>query len=315
MSRPPTAHRWSADRLPDQTGRTILVTGANSGLGKQMSIALAGAGARVLLGCRDAGRAAAALADVAAAASGPAPEVVPMDLASLGSVEQAAADLAERAPVLDVLVNNAGIMAVPRALTVDGFESQFGTNHLGHFALTGRVLPLLLAARAPRVVTVSSDAHRIGRIRFDDLTGERRYNAWLAYGQSKLANLLFTLELQRRATEAGSPLVAVAAHPGYSATNLVASGPGRSSLLGPVTRLGEKLLAQSDAMGALPQLYAATMPDVLGGDYYGPGGLGGMKGHPARVNSTKAARDGDVARRLWQVSETLTGVHPSFAGA
>ncbi len=295
---------WTAADMPDQTGRTALVTGANSGLGFHTALQLARHGARVLLACRDPRRAEDALARLLAQAPDGQAELVALDLADLASVEKAAADVAGRTDTLDVLVANAGVMALPRGTTVDGFERQFGTNHLGHFALTGRLLPLLLAAPAPRVVVTSSDAHRIGRMSFDDLMGERHYGRWRAYGQSKLANLLFVRELTRRA--AGGPLLAAAAHPGYAATNLQ-SGQG-NPLLESVMKLGNAVVAQSDAHGAWPQEYAATMPDVRPGSYWGPGGLGGSRGHPKQVQPTRRARDDGDAARLWAVSQELTGV-------
>ncbi len=288
--------------MPDQTGRTALVTGANSGLGLHTAIGLARKGARVLMACRSPERGQEALGRVRLAAPGAEAELVRLDLASLASVRAAAEEVAGRVPHLDVLVNNAGVMAVPRTLTEDGFELQLGTNHLGHYALTGLLLPSLLAAPAPRVVSVSSAAHKMGRIDFDDLMGERSYGRWKAYGQSKLADLLFVGELQRRA---GDRLLAAAAHPGYAATNLQ-TGQGNPLLELPM-KLGNLLLAQSDAAGALPQLYAATMPDVRGDDYWGPS-LGELRGAPKRVGRSTAAQDLVVAHRLWEVSQDLTGV-------
>jgi NAD(P)-dependent dehydrogenase (short-subunit alcohol dehydrogenase family) len=308
--------KWIAADIPDQTGLTVVITGASSGLGLRSAEALAAKGARVLLACRNPAKAAAALAAVEAHASGAAPEVVALDLSSLASVAECAEQLASDLDHLDVLMNNAGIMAVPKALTVDGFESQLGTNHLGHFALTGRLLPLLLAAPAPRVVTVSSNAHRFGRIDLDDLFFEhRRYGRWGAYAQSKLANLLFSSELQRRALGAGTGLTAAAAHPGYAATNLT-SGPalGRA-LLKPMFTVGDRLLGQPDHMGALPQLYAATMPDVAADDYWGPDALREQRGHPTRVGRSARARDADVAAGLWERSEVLAGVTYSWEGS
>jgi NAD(P)-dependent dehydrogenase (short-subunit alcohol dehydrogenase family) len=300
---------WTAADIPDQTGRTVLVTGASSGLGLRSAEALAAKGARVLLGCRDATRGATAAAAVAARATGPAPEVVPLDLASLAWVAECADRVAAAVDGLDVLMNNAGIMAVPRALTADGFESQIGTNHLGHFALTGHLLPTLLAASEPRVVNVSSNAHRFGRMHLDDLGFERhRYSRWGAYGQSKLANLLFTGELQRRATAAGTALLAVAAHPGYAATNLTSGPAVGAAFLRPVLAVGDRLFGQPDHLGALPQLYAAAMPEVLPDDYWGPDGLGEQRGHPTRVGRSDRALDREAAARLWTLSEELTGV-------
>ena len=289
--------------MPDQSGRVALVTGANSGLGLHTSIGLARRGARVLMACRDAGRAGRALVQVQAAAPGAAVELVSLDLASLASVEAAAADVAGRTSALDLLVDNAGVMAPPRTTTADGFELQLGTNHLGHFALTGRLLPLLLAAPSPRVVVVSSGAHKIGKIAFEDLQSERSYSRWGAYGQSKLANLLFARELDRRS--AATPLLVAAAHPGYAATHLQ-SGQG-SFLLEALMKVGNVVLAQSDADGAMPSLYAATMPDVRRGDYWGPA-FAELRGEPKRVGRARSAQDDDVAARLWTESERLTGV-------
>jgi NAD(P)-dependent dehydrogenase (short-subunit alcohol dehydrogenase family) len=298
---------WSVDDIPDQTGRTALVTGANSGLGLHTSLALARRGARVLMACRNPAKAGEALERVTTEVPRARAELVPLDLASLDSVRSAAEDVAGRTSSLDLLVDNAGVMAIPRAQTADGFEMQLGTNHLGHFALTGLLLPVLLAAPTPRVVVVSSDAHKIGRIRFDDLMGEKSYGRWSAYGQSKLANLLFVRELDRRAS---GRLTAAGAHPGYAATNL------QSNYGNPVVdlfmKIGNRVIAQSDEAGAWPQLYAATMPDVKGGDYFGPSGMFGLRGAPDRDTPTRAASDDETARRLWEVSEQLTGVTYPF---
>lgn len=306
-----TSTKWTAADIPDQSGRTALVTGANSGLGLQTAKALAGAGATVLLGCRNAEKAAAAGAEIRRAHPGADIEAVALDLSDLKSVEEAAAEVSARTEPLDVLVNNAGVMAPPRRATADGFELQLGTNHLGHFALTGRLIEKLLAADAPRVVTVSSVAHRIGTMDFDDLNWEGRYLRWLAYGRSKLANLLFTFELARRAAAADTDLIAAAAHPGYAATNLQTAGVGLGSvgaLLKPLMRLGNAVFAQSEADGALPSLYAATAPDVVGNEYFGPDGFAEQQGHPIRVGRTARASNGEDARRLWEVSGELTGV-------
>ena len=305
--------KWTQADIPDQTGRTIVITGANSGLGLRSAEALAAKGARVLLACRNAGRSATALEAVKASATGPEPEVRTLDLQSLASVRECAAELSEELTSLDVLLNNAGIMAVPKAVTVDGFESQLGTNHLGHYALTGLLLPTLLAAEEPRVVSVSSNAHRFGRLDLDDLFFERRrYSRWRAYGQSKLANLLFTSELQRRAVDHRTALTAVAAHPGYAATNLT-SGPALgAALLKPLLAIGDRLVGQPDHMGALPQLYASTMPDVLADDYWGPDAFREQRGHPTRVGRTAQALDTDAAANLWARSEELTDVTYSW---
>ncbi len=284
--------KWTAADIPDQTGRTIIITGANSGIGLQAAKALAASGARVTLAVRNVEKGSTAAAEV-----GHGAQVRELDLASLDSV-RAFADAWE-GPV-DVLVNNAGVMALPESRTADGFEMQFGTNHLGHFALTG----LLLDHITGRVVTVSSGAHRIGKIHLDDLNWEQRYQRWPAYGQSKLANLQFTFELQRRLAAAGSDVIATAAHPGYASTNLQFH---TASLQDKLMAIGNKVLAQSAAMGALPTLFAATA-DVPGGSFAGPDGLGEQRGHPHLVGCTSAARDEDVARKLWARSEELTGV-------
>ncbi len=286
-----------------------MITGANSGLGLRSAEALAAKGARVLMACRNATKAAAALEQVKAKASGAPPEVRTLDLSSLASVRACAEELNGELDHIDVLMNNAGIMAVPNTKTVDGFESQLGTNHLGHYALTGLLLPTLLKAPEPRVVTVSSNGHRMGRIDFDDLFWERkRYSRWRAYGQTKLANLLFTSELQRRAVDRGTTLTAAAAHPGYAATNLT-SGPAiGAAVLKPFLALGDKLVGQPDHMGALPQLYVATMPDVHPNDYWGPDALREQRGHPKRVGRSERARDEATAGRLWNRSEELTEV-------
>ena len=289
---------WTASDVPDQTGRIALVTGANSGLGFHTSVALARKGARVLLACRDTTRGEDALARLRAAVPTATAELVPLDLASLAAISATAADVAGRIDRLDALVCNAGVMALPRRTTVDGFEMQFGTNHLGHFALTGLLLPLLRKSVEPRVVVVASEAAKIGRIRFDDLMGEQHYFRWTAYGQSKLANLLFARELGHRAPD----LTVACAHPGYAATNLQ-TAPG---LVGRVMALGNRIVAQSDEDGAMSQLYALTMPDVSTGDYYGPSRLFGMRGSPHKVSPPPAAKDDHVAARLWTVSEDLT---------
>lgn len=288
--------------MPDQAGRTALVTGANSGLGFWTTVELARRGARVLMACRNPAKAQDALARVRAEVPGAGVELVALDLTSLDSVERAAEDVAGRITTLDLLVNNAGVMAMPHSTTADGFEMQLGTNHLGHFALTGRILPLLKAAPAARVVTVSSGAHKIGRINFEDLMGDRGYHRWRAYAQSKLANLLFTAELDQRAH---GVLLVAAAHPGYAATHLQ-QGHGQP-LFGALMRFGNHLVAQSDAQGAWPSLYAATAPDVKGNDYFGPHLLE-LRGHPVRVSRTSHARNAADARRLWEVSEELTKV-------
>jgi NAD(P)-dependent dehydrogenase (short-subunit alcohol dehydrogenase family) len=298
--------RWTPSDLPDQTGVTALVTGANSGLGFQTALELTRKGARVLMACRNPARAEAALAKVRGEVPGGSAELVALDLSSLASVEQAAEEVTGRVTQLDLLVNNAGIMAVPEGRTADGFELQFGTNHLGHFALTGRLLPLLQKAPAPRVVTVSSGAHVLGKINFADLQGDQGYKRWRAYGQSKLANLLFTSELHRRA---GGSILATAAHPGYAATHLQ-EHQGQAAFQA-LMNVGNKILAQTDVQGAWPTLYAASMPDVLGDSYYGPH-LMAMRGHPVPTWRTASAKDADTASKLWDISEELTKVRYDF---
>ncbi|HEX8975498.1 MAG TPA: oxidoreductase [Solirubrobacteraceae bacterium] len=295
------AKSWSTSDIPDQTGRTAIITGANSGIGRGAARALAAKGARVVLAVRDPAKGQAAAAEMPGAA-----EVRRLDLASLGSVREFAAGW--QGPI-DLLINNAGVMIPPLSRTADGFELQFGTNHLGHFALTN----LLLERITGRVVTVSSTAHRAGRIDFEDLQWENKpYRAWAAYGQSKLANLLFTAELQRRLTAAGSAVQANAAHPGYAATNLQFHSDSRLQEL--VMRIGNLVVAQDENGGALPTLFAAVA-DVPPGSYAGPGGFMEQRGAPKLVGRTSAAQDMDVARRLWEVSEELTGVRFPLAPA
>jgi NAD(P)-dependent dehydrogenase (short-subunit alcohol dehydrogenase family) len=308
------AGKWTAADIPDQHGRVAVVTGANSGLGIATARGLAGAGATVVMACRDTGKGERALAEIRAGLPDADLDLRALDLADLESVRSFASALAEDRPRLDLLVNNAGVMAPPRRLTKDGFESQFGTNHLGHFALTGLLLATLLAAPAPRVVTVSSGAHRIGKIDFDDLNHKHGYNNWLAYGQSKLANLLFCFELQRRAVAAGTALLSMAAHPGYAATNLQFAGPAawHERTLMAVTN---KVIAQSAEMGALSSLYAATKPELPGGSFVGPDGFMEQRGHPHVVTAARKAYEEQAWLRLWEDSEELTGVHYEFTGA
>ena len=284
--------KWTTADIPSQSGRSFVITGANSGIGLEAARALGAAGAHVVVACRDTSKGEHAVAELDGDFA-----VRRLDLADLASVRAFADALGGD---VDVLINNAGVMAVPRSRTADGFEMQLGTNHLGHFALTG----LLLDRIRERVVTIASGAHRLGRINFGDLQSERHYQRWMAYGQSKLANLLFMMELQRRLAAAGSPLRSVAAHPGYAATGLQHH---TESIQDQMMSLGNRVFAQSAAMGALPTLYAAT-EDVPGAAYVGPDGLLEQRGHPHLVDMSGAAKDEDAARRLWEVSEELTGV-------
>jgi NAD(P)-dependent dehydrogenase (short-subunit alcohol dehydrogenase family) len=295
---------WDAERMPDQTGRIAVVTGANSGLGLVTARELARKGALVVLACRNLDRGRRALTDCAGAARGAKLELEELDLASLASVRSFAGRFRAKHDRLDLLINNAGVMAPPRQETADGFELQFGTNHLGHFLLTKLLLDLMEGRDDARVVTLSSNAHKFGRIAFDNLNGDRRYFRWRAYGQSKLANLLFALELDRRLRAHGSTVKSLAAHPGYSATNLQSVAAPLADRL--VMKLGNAVVAQSDEMGALPVLFAATQPDLTGGTYAGPDGPGEHRGHPTIVTPNGAARDKAVAQRLWEVSEQLT---------
>jgi NAD(P)-dependent dehydrogenase (short-subunit alcohol dehydrogenase family) len=294
--------KWGASDIPDQHGRTAVITGANSGIGLEAARYLAARGARVVLACRDEGKARTVAAQIAAEVTGAEADTLALDLSSLESVRAAAAEIRSRYPRLDLLVNNAGVMMPPLSRTADGFELQFGTNHLGHFALTGLVLPSLLAVPGSRVVTVSSNGHKVGRIHFDDLQWEHGYRRSGAYAQSKLANLLFTYELQRRLAADSAATIAVAAHPGTSDTALVRYMPAWM-------QLGARIApSQGARMGALPTLRAATDPGAAGGDYYGPAGLGEFTGPPRLVRSSARSRDEAVQRRLWAVSEELTGV-------
>ncbi|MEU8639738.1 oxidoreductase [Amycolatopsis sp. NPDC048633] len=312
--------RWTDTDIPDQTGRTALITGANSGLGLRTAEVLAGKGARVLLACRSAERGAKALDVVKAAAAGAEPELIPLDLSELASVRAAAASARElTGDKLDVLVNNAGVMATARGRTADGFELQFGTNYLGHAALTWLLMPALRGGRHARVVTLSSLAATGARIHLDDPNGDhRRYNAAAAYGQSKLADQVFALELDRRLRAAGSDILSVAAHPGYTATGL-GSGMARSYsnpvvrfLIAGGHRIGE-VFAQGPRLGALPQLHAATADGVEGGSYFAPRGLGNLRGYPVKVPTLATARIEPLGSALWELTAKLTDVTPDPA--
>lgn len=302
--------KWTADDIPDQTGRVVIVTGANSGIGLVAARELARAGATVVLACRNSDKAQAALESIRRSVTGARVETGRLDLSALASVSDFAREFGSGHDRLDLLINNAGVMATPKRSTEDGFELQFGTNHLGHFALTAQLIDLLRATGGSRVVNLSSGAHRMGKIDFDDLQGDRSYRRWSAYGQSKLANLLFTFELQRRLSAAGSDVLSVAAHPGYAATKLqsVGSRLTRNIIEAGLMGFGNRVVAQDDEHGSLPTLYAATLPDLAPGSYVGPDGIGELRGHPKLVGCSAAARDEQAAARLWDVSEQLTGV-------
>jgi NAD(P)-dependent dehydrogenase (short-subunit alcohol dehydrogenase family) len=306
-----SSDRWTTADMPQLTGRQAIVTGANSGLGWETAKALAAHGSAVTLAVRDVTRGQQAADALRAEVPDAALEVRTLDLADLASVRTFAAEWSAAHPAgLDLLINNAGVMALPQRTTADGFEMQFGTNHLGHFALTGLLMPALIAIPRSRVVTVSSQAHRMGKMNFADLNAERKYSAWGAYGQSKLANLLFTTELQRRLDLVGISMLALAAHPGFAATNLQTAGPamrGRG-LQERITGAMTSVIGQSAAMGALPTLFAATAPGLPGGSYIGPDGFGEQRGHPRIVDRSSAAKNIANAQRLWDVSEELTGV-------
>lgn len=306
---------WNVARMPDQTGRTAVVTGANSGLGLETARALAGAGTDVVLACRSGEKGAAAVETIRRDHPGATLEVMALNLADLESVAQFAAAFQKSRQRLDLLINNAGVMALPEFRTAAGFEMQMGVNHLGHFALTSQLMPMLMATPGSRVVTVSSLAHKSGQINLEDLNWhKRRYRKWLAYGQSKLANLMFALELHRRLEAAGSDVTSVAAHPGYSATHLQLAGPELkgSGLASLAMKVGNTLFAQSQAEGALPSLYAATAPGITGGEFFGPMGVGEIHGPPRKVEPAGRALKREVASDLWEASEKLTGVRFSL---
>ncbi|WP_436929685.1 oxidoreductase [Halosimplex halobium] len=311
---------WTAADVPDLSGKTVVVTGANSGLGYEATRVFARKGATVVMACRSADRGEQAAAEIRdeERLDGDPLDVRECDLADLDSVASFAEGFLADYDALHVLCNNAGVMAIPRSETADGFETQFGVNHLGHFALTGHLLDRIVATPGEtRVVTHSSGAHQGGEIDFDDLHHEESYGKWEAYGQSKLANLLFAYELQRRLSAAGiEDTISVACHPGYAATSLQARGPKEegSTVKLYVMRAMNAVLGQSAEMGALPLIYAATEPGVDGGAYVGPGGLFDMRGHPEPQRSSDASYDTDRAERLWRVSEDMTGVTYDFDG-
>ena len=297
--------KWTTADIPDQTGRVAVITGANTGLGYETALALADHGAHVVLAVRNLDKGKDAAVRITAQSPHADVALAELDLTSLASVRAAAEQLRSAHDHIDLLINNAGVMYTPKSNTKDGFELQFGTNHLGHFAFTGLLLDRLLPVAGSRIVTVSSVGHRIlADIHFDDLQWERRYNRVAAYGQAKLANLLFTYELQRRLAPHGTT-IAAAAHPGMSDTELMRNMP--NPLVVAFERIAP-LVAQNPAIGALPTLRAATDPGVLGGQYYGPDGLGQTRGYPKVVGSSKKSHDVDRQRRLWTISEELTGV-------
>jgi NAD(P)-dependent dehydrogenase (short-subunit alcohol dehydrogenase family) len=300
----PMSSKWAAADVPDQSGRVAIVTGANSGLGYDTAAALADKGAHVVLAVRNLDKGNQAADRIKTASPNAVVALQELDLTSLDSVRKAADALRASNPRIDLLINNAGVMYVPtRETTKDGFEMQFGTNHLGHFALTGLLLENILPVEGSRVVTVSSFGHRIvAKIHFDDPQLERKYNRVEAYGQSKLANLLFTYDLQRRLKAKGTPTVALAAHPGFSDTELMRHLPGF------IPEFVWRAFTQPADMGALPTLRAATDPAAQGGQYYGPDGLGELQGHPKVVKSSAQSHNEDIQRRLWTMSEELTGV-------
>lgn len=305
-------HRWDTTHIGNLTGKTAVVTGANSGLGFETALALACKGATVVVACRDEARAAAAMQSIQECVPAARLEFEPLDLADLGSVRLFAQRFSTRHTRLDILCNNAGVMALPHRRTVDGFEMQIGTNHLGHFALTAQLLRIIVNTPGARIVTTSSGFHWMGRIRLDDLNGERGYSRWVAYCQSKLANLMFAFELHRRLRDADISAVSLAAHPGYAATNLQFAGTEMGSTA--LGRLGGRwmmtlsngLFAQSATMGALPTLYAATAAQVRGGEFIGP--RFGLRGHPTVARAAPWSLDETVAKKLWTLSEQLVGL-------
>lgn len=306
-----SATKWTAEDMPDQSGRIAIVTGANSGLGFETTRGLVRKNATVIMAVRDLKKGAAAVENIRREFPDAKVELLQLDLADLDSVHRFADAFKQRYGRLDLLINNAGIMAIPQRQTKQGFEMQFGTNHLGHFALTGLLLPVMLGTPGqPRVVTLSSGLHRSGDLNFADLNWSEGYKPQKAYSRSKLANLLFTYELQRRLDAQGAKVLSDAVHPGYAATNLQAVGPVMSGNRGMerVWAVANRVIGQSAEMGALPTLYAATAPEVRGGQYFGPGGLARLRGYPKLEESNKKSRDPELAAKLWAVSEELTGV-------
>lgn len=303
---------WNPQDMPSQSGKTVFITGANSGLGYWSSLHLARAGAHVIMACRSAEKMEQAQHKIRQAVphiSKDQLEGVILDLSDLKSISAVAEHYLAKQRPIDALLNNAGVMALPYQTTVQGFEKQFGTNHLGHFALTAQLFPLLKASSSARIVTISSLYHRRGHIDFDNLQGQKHYQKWQAYAQSKLANLLFTLELQRRLDQQHIPILSLGAHPGYAATNLQAAGSKADNawLKQKIVDLANRFVAQSAEQGAYPQLFALTEPGLSGGHFFGPDGFQALRGHPTEETPAESARDLEVARRLWEVSEELTG--------
>jgi NAD(P)-dependent dehydrogenase (short-subunit alcohol dehydrogenase family) len=308
------AGQWTTKDIPDHEGRVVIVTGGNSGIGYEAGLALAGRNASVILAVRNVDKGEKAAQSIRQRFPSANITVMELNLADLKSVRNFAEAFLAGFDRLDILINNAGVMALPEVRTADGFEMQFGTNHLGHFALTGHLLPALKLTPGGRVVTVSSGVHTSGNVHFHDLQWERKYRRWGAYAQSKLANLLFAYELQRRFEGSGIRTISVGCHPGYAATNLQMAGPQMSGSMTAlwVMKAANFLFAQSQEMGALPILFAATAPQVNGCDYIGPTGAGGSRGYPDKVMSNARSHDETLAQRLWTVSEELTGVSYRF---
>ncbi len=298
-------NKWDMENIPDKKGTTVIVTGSNSGIGFETVRAIALKNAEVILAVRNLSKGNAALNKIKTENKDANVNVLELDLSDLNSVRRFAEIFKEKYSKLDLLINNAGVMVPPYSKTKDGFELQFGTNHLGHFALTGLLIDLIINTENSRIVNVSSGAHKAGKINFDDLNWEKRvYKPWRAYGDSKIANLYFTYELKRKLEKGNSKTIAVAAHPGWTATNL--------QRYSKVSSIFNPLFAQKQSMGALPTLYAAVAPDVKTGDYYGPSGWQELRGYPAKVESNKLSHDENIARKLWDVSEQLTGVKFNF---
>jgi len=303
-------NRWTGEQMPSLNGKVAIVTGANSGLGYETVKGLSRAGASVIMACRNMMKGEQAKKAIEEELSWSDLTVLRLNLADLGSVMEFAQRVEDREERVDLLINNAGLMAIPFQRSVDGYEMQFAVNHLGHFALTGLLFPLLKNSNEARIVNVSSMAHKIGKINFSDLQSEQHYSKWKAYGQSKLANLLFTHEINRRLNGDSENLFAVTAHPGYSATQLVFKGPEmeQKNWKKGLLNLGNRIAGQPASMGALPTLFAATSPDVVRGAYYGPGGFAELHGYPVRTRPRNGAVNDEDARKLWDISMKLSGV-------